>query len=144
MTRSLIIIGLLAIMPFAVGCSDDNGGQAGSGGTGGDGGSAGSGGQGGSGGTTVLPNGGVCDGANTPCEIGCEGTNCSQECDGNLNTGGTIEVVCSAACPGGGCNQKCEDGATCTFTCEGGGCTQSCDVADESTCNFTCTPANCT
>lgn len=150
MTKTLVIIGLLTIAPFAVGCSDNGGtggtagggGSAGTGGAGGDGGSAGTGGQGGSGGTTVLPDGGVCSGTNTPCEIGCEGTNCSQQCDGDLNTGGTIEVVCSATCDGGGCTQECEDGATCTFTCDGGGCSQSCDA--ESTCNFTCTGGDCT
>jgi hypothetical protein len=149
MTRVLIIIGLVAIMPFAVGCDSSSntggsGGDAGSGGTAGSGGDAGSGGAGGSGGVTVLPDGGVCSGTNTPCEIGCLMTNCPQQCDGNLNTGVDIMVVCSASCPGGGCNQECEDGATCTFTCDGGGCAQSCDTADGSTCDFTCTPDNCT
>lgn len=155
MAKTLMIIGLLTIAPFAVGCSDNggsggtggtagSGGSAGSGGTGGDGGSAGMGGQGGSGGTTVLPDGGVCSGTNTPCEIGCSTTDCVQQCDGDLNTGGTIEVVCSATCDGGGCRQECEDGATCTFTCDGGGCDQQCDDAAGSTCTFTCTGGGCT
>ena len=159
MLRTLVIIGLLAITPFAIGCSseDGDGGSGGSGATGGSGGTGGSagagGGEGGGGGdggsagsggsgVTVLPDGGTCDGTNTPCEIGCLETNCPQECDGDLNTGGTIQVVCSASCPGGGCNQKCEDGATCTFTCEGGTCAQVCDEAGGSTCDFSCTPDN--
>jgi hypothetical protein len=137
MLRTLVIIGLLAITPFAIGCGSEDG-------DGGSGGSGATGGSGGSGGVNVLPDGVVCDGTNTPCEMSCATTNCVQECDGNLNTGGTIQVVCSASCPGGGCNQQCEDGATCTFTCEGGTCAQVCDEASGSTCDFTCTPDNCT
>jgi hypothetical protein len=155
MLRTLVIIGLLAITPFAIGCSSEDGdggsggsgatggsggtgGTAGAGGGGGDGGSAGS---GGSGGVNVLPDGVVCGGTNTPCEIGCSTTSCTQECDGNLNTGGSIMVECTATCPGGGCVQTCEDGATCDMSCDGGGCSQECDAGN---CTWSCTGGGCT